>query len=666
MVFAAEASFAAEDQAGRSENIVGHQAVDPVSGETFIPRTPSAPGEAAVPFTQESAVRGIQYPIGSVSPFGYGAAFADLDGDGDADFIAIGRADGVVGIYENDGTGHFLDRSLGSGIPLILNASGVTSADYDGDGDLDLFFSNWLATDNLARNEGGFQFSDQSEATGLAGSPDAAGTGSAWGDFDLDGHLDLYIANRFLTGLPGGGSSTVDNRLVRNRGDGAFEDVAAALGVEDAGSPTFQALFFDFDRDGDDDLYLSTDKGPGCAPFRNHLYENLGGRFVEITDDSGTQACADSMGVMAGDFDRNGLPDIYIANSTSGNLLLLNQGNGTFIESAQAAGVQNFWNSWGVLFFDFDNDGHLDLYVCNEGTGNRLYDNNGAAQWPVSNVASMLGVDAPDLSYGVASADIDGDGDLDFVVTNNMEPVRLYINHEGERRQWAKFRVVGHGANHFGVGATVLVQTGPIKQIRQVAAGSNYKSQNDMTLHFGLDEAMVMDAVTVLWPGGATRTLTGLLSRETWQLFPSERLGDGDGDGAVLLNDFTIFASCFNQPFAPGCEVMDFDGDADVDEEDFTSFLDRFAGPLADCDENGTLDLEDILADPSLDADLDGVIDSCAAAVAADLNGDGVVNGADLAALLASWGPSQSPADLDGNGIVNGADLAALLASWTG
>jgi hypothetical protein len=179
-------------------------------------------------FTEEAVARGIDYEVVMpVEAAGLGFSFADLDSDGDADLVAIGRTDGGIGLWENDGTGHFVDRSEGSGLPVLTAPSGVIAGDYDGDADLDLYFSNYLVANTLMRNDGGFTFTDVSAASRTE--DEGRGTGCAWGDFDRDGWLDLYVANN----IPGSGLNTYPNLLYRNEGTGQFEDVLEQVGMFD-------------------------------------------------------------------------------------------------------------------------------------------------------------------------------------------------------------------------------------------------------------------------------------------------------------------------------------------------------------------------------------------------------------------------------------------------
>lgn len=614
-------------------------------------------GQGASPFTEEAIQRGVNYVTDQVFQFGEGTCFADLDGDGDPDLIAIGRADGVVGVFENDGNGHFTDHSATTGAPLAPKAKGVIAGDYDNDGDLDIYISqgfDWLwdpdllAPNLLLRNEGGFIFTDVSAEAGVA--DDGPGYGCAWADYDLDGYLDLYVSNRFLPNL-----------LYHNLGDGTFEDVAVDLGVDRADDPTYQSVFFDFDHDHDPDLYVANDKAD-CALYSNHLFENVGGTFVDITESSGTQACVWAMCIAVGDFSDNGHQDMYITNlAIGGNALLINEGDGTFTHQEVAAGVESNTTGWGAVFFDYDNDTHLDLYVCNSVFTNRLYRHEGA--WPCVNTAAEMGVADPGPSYSVSTADLDNDGDLDFALMNTNLPLKLYINHEGEQSNWVKFKVVGEGIMHYAVGAAVRIRTGSLWQIREVIAGSNYLSQNELTVHFGVDAADVIDVVEVVWSGGNSRTLSSLAANTTWTLIPHGKLGDADADGDQDLNDFVVLAGCYDTVVIPGCEVMDFDGNGTIEFPDFEAFMMGFDGEPADCNDNEVIDMQEILLNPGLDANGDGQLDDCECP--ADIDGDGDVDVADLLQLIAQWGPCQGcPSDIDGDDVTDVADLLVLLAAW--
>lgn len=448
-----------------------------------------------VPFSEEALERGVEYAVAPSSTSGHGVALCDLDGDLDLDLVTLGRFDGVIGVFENDGSGHFTDRSLTSGLaPLIPGtASGVVAADYDGDGRIDLYFSNANAADRLVRNLGGLVFKDVTAEAGLGDF--GFGVGSCWADFDGDGDLDLHLANNTKLSNPS------PDKLYRNDA-GVFVVVEAGLHHRDLAA--WQSVFFDYDRDGDPDLYVSNDKGTPGTEKHNYMWKNVGGTFVDATFETQTQAHIDSMGVAIGDFDGNGYSDIYCTN-IGANPLFLNTGNGPFVNVAFQAGVTSDSVGWGTLFFDFDNDGDLDLYACNAGDKDRLYEFDG--QFPCRDVAQPMGLSYPLYSYCVAAGDIDRDGDLDLVHSAYFAPIRLFINQNTSHVNWLQVHLEGKPGNRSAVGAWVRVTSGGKQQSQQVLAGVGYKSSSPFQLHFGLGFSEVVEEVRVFWPGGGQSVL---------------------------------------------------------------------------------------------------------------------------------------------------------------
>ncbi len=465
-----------------------------------------------LPFTEEAFARGLRYttphaPSNGVAWIGTGVALCDLDGDQDVDAALMGASTGRIGTFENSGTGFFDDRSNLHTLPKTPWPSGVVALDYDADGDLDLFFTQAGVGSILAENQGAFSFVDVAAAAGL--DAPALSTGASAGDFDGDGWIDLHVPSYNFT-----------DRVFHNQGDGTFLEVAASLGLDDA-SRGWQSTFFDMDWDGDADLYVSNDKKVAAdTTMTNHLYENVGGTFVDVSAASGTDCNIYSMGIGVGDYDGNGYQDLYCTNLRyEPNYLFHNLGAGVFEEAHALAGVESFRSAWGAMFFDFDNDAHQDLYVCNIGEPNALYSHAGS--YPSQDIASKLDVDDPDLSYVCAMGDIDDDGDLDFVVQNTTKAIRLYVNNEGQRRNWIKLRVVGEGANVFAIGAHVSIRIGNRWQHREILTGGNsFKAQHMLTVHFGAGTARVVDEVAVTWPGGRTRSFSNLATNQTWLLTP--------------------------------------------------------------------------------------------------------------------------------------------------
>jgi hypothetical protein len=598
----------------------------------FVSATSASAGDV-VPFTSEHAARGVIYNMMLAPPIvnpqdGFGMALADLDGDGDLDLVLLGRADGLVGIFENQGAGTFINRSTGSGIPATVSGCGVSAFDYDRDGDLDIFIAQKNLPCRLLRNNGGLRFTDVATAAGIDAVVPAAGTSVA--DFDGDGWLDLSLCVY---------STSVRNRLFRNRGDGTFEDVAPALGVDSPGL-SYQSVWSDYDRDSWPDLCVSNDRGFAAIP--NQLWRNDEGAFADVSAASGMDVSLCSMGIACADLDGDLRSDYYFTNLPDlqppllgVNPLLLSSKSGAFTQAQAAWGVEHRKFSWAAIFWDFDNDADLDLYVNNESLPNTLYRNAGAP--PMTDIAAAAAITgtAP-TSYVSAVGDLDGDGDLDLVQNNYAGAVRLYMNNEGSQRAWVRLRVAGEGRVRDAIGASATLvsraKTGQAShaQWREVLCGGNgYLGQNETTLHFGLGSDTAVSSVEVRWPAdGPVRTLTNVPLRASWTAYPPSRLGDVDGDGTVALADWTQFVQWGTGAVASGREMLDFDGDFDLDAADVAAFWQR------------------------------------ATLRRGDLDGDGSVLADDLAALLGAWGQSGATGDLDLDGSVGASDLAVLLGSW--
>jgi len=542
------------------------------------------------PFTEEAVSRGVDYEMGltqgqgSYGYVGFGCAIVDLDDDGDQDLVIIGGVNRRVGLFRNDGLGQFTDVSLSSGIPLLEEGSALAIADYDGDGLLDLYLTEMGLPNKLMRNDGNLQFTNVAVTAGVA---DAGGSkGASFGDYDGDRWLDLYVNNY------NGQVSGFNNKLYRNLGDGTFQDVSVAQGV-DSDSNSFQSVWSDYDLDGDVDLYISNDRG-ATQGKPNELYRNDDGTLVDVSVASGASIALDSMGLACGDFDGNGWPDFFLTNVAGqgmmNNPLLLNQGDGTFVRFEDEAGVDGAGagaTGWGTHFFDYENDGTLDLYVNYQFHANELF--SCAAGFPCTNQAAFLNVAGPPsggncesgiCSWGSAVGDVDNDGDQDLLVNNTGENVRLYINHEGETRNWIRYRVIGELPNGHAIGARVRTRSGSTWQWREILAGGNsYLGMNELVVHVGLGAATQADEVEIHWPGGSPmRTITDLPANHVWTIYRPDRLGDVDNDGDIDATDFPTFSSCVGDPFEPGCEIMDLDSDSDVDCADYTLLTGMWTG----------------------------------------------------------------------------------------
>jgi len=500
-------------------------------------------------FMDEAVQRGIIYRVpfyGGVNhTFGRGVGFADLNGNGFQDLILLGDSGGKVGVFRNNGSGVFSNLTSLVGIPNLPGASGVSFADYDGDGDMDIFITMWTEPDRLFRNNGDFTFTDVTAQAGLGDT--GAGAGSAWADITGNGWLDLYVANRNNTFRRSGqGVANEPNRLYINQGDGTFIESAHLWGCASY-KASFHGTFFDYDNDGDMDLYVAEDKGiQACADTGmgiDTMYRNEGGYFVDVASEIGTLSCLDAMCATVADFNSSGYMDLYVTNTPQGNAFYVNNGDGTFTNLAQEYGVMGFHVGWGSVFFDATNDGVMELYVCSETGANPLFSYRGELE-PMVDLAPALGLADTGPSYCLAVADIDNNGSLDIVMMNaGNQNTRLFINRATEGRNWIQIEALGPWPNTKAIGAVVETLVDGKWRRDQVLAGNGYKSQSQLPRHFGLGESPVLESLRITWPDGHTRVLNNLPANAqyTFRRCPA----DLNTDGVLTFDDFSIFATAY-------------------------------------------------------------------------------------------------------------------------
>jgi hypothetical protein len=415
----------------------------------------------------------------------------------------------------------------------------VAVADYDGDGDLDLFVAQ-LGPDVLWQNQGDGRFRNVTETAGLS---DAFwGVGATWGDADGDGWPDLYVTN-YLDADPVLPAPPIDykpgfavfrgptalsgqpDRLWRNRGDGAFEDVTAASGLDHADGKGMAALFADLDGDGRLDLFVTNDTQA------NDLYRGLGGgRFCQESYEAGVAVNPlgqpeGSMGIDVADVDGDGRLDLAFSNFRhEGTRLYRNLGDRTYqdISSASFVGVNTLrYVGWGLVLADFDDDGWPDLFQANghvyPGVPDADYDqpplflrNRGGGRFGPATADWGPGLDQFRSGRGVAVGDLDGDGDLDLVMTTMDGPLRVLIN-EGRRSAHAiQLHLAGRPPNLEALGAQVELRAGGRSQIGVVRRGGSFLSASDVALHFGLGDARTIARLSVRWPDGTSDTFNDL------------------------------------------------------------------------------------------------------------------------------------------------------------
>jgi hypothetical protein len=451
---------------------------------------------------------------------GYGVAWGDYDNDGDQDLYVTTYNFGSF-LYRNDGGGVFTSP-FGSTTPPNDNfdGTGIAWGDYDNDGDLDLYLAQGNGQANrLFQNNGDGTFSDVT-----SGPLGDAGTtyGIAWGDYDKDGDIDLYIAN-FGTA----------NKLFRNDGGGFFVDANGGTPLGDAGDGCGVA-WGDYDNDGDLDLYLVNGSFQPNKLFRN----DGGGTFTDVTSPPLNDALF-GIGAAWGDYDNDGDLDLYLVNGNQGaNKLFRNNGGGSFTDVTSGP-LGDASSGYGCAWGDYDNDGDLDLYLTNGGSpsNNKLFRNDGSGNFTDA-TSPILAVSSTGI--GVAFGDYDGDGDVDLYVAHGYpNQNKLFRNEIGTANHWLHVNLVGTTSNASGIGARVRIVAGGVSQIREVSGGSGFCSQNSLTAEFGLGINLLVDTLQIQWPSSKSTDTYTNLPVDTLLTFYEGGFarGDANGDGAIGPGD---------------------------------------------------------------------------------------------------------------------------------
>lgn len=519
-------------------------ATTPAAGPvTFVDVTVAA----GITFRHDNAFTPEKY---LVETMGSGAGWIDYDGDGLLDiYLANSGATRVYrppkplrgALYRNNGDGTFTDVTEKAGVGAEgLFGMGVVVGDYDNDGQPDLYVIGY-GRSTLYHNEGGGRFADVTEKAHAANAG-LWGSSGAFFDYDNDGYLDLVIAN-YVDWSPDNniycGEQRPDYRsychpnkfkplpptLLRNKGDGTFEDLTVRSGLARKPGNGLGVVTFDYNRDGRQDIFIANDTMP------NSLFRNKGdGTFDEVGIAAGA-AFGESgeneagMGVDAADYDGDGLPDLFVTHlDFELNRLYRNTKSGVFEDATLTSGLgySGFHLSgFGARFIDIDNDGWRDLFIaCGHVLDNiqlfhpkttfaepkLILRNNGRR---FENVTAGLGPDValPRPSRAAAFADYDNDGDIDVLVGNSGEAPQLLRNDGGNRNHWLQVRLVGTKSNRDGVGARVVVRAGAVTWADERKGGTSYQAAHDPRLHFGLGTAARVDSMEVKWPSGMVSKL---------------------------------------------------------------------------------------------------------------------------------------------------------------
>jgi hypothetical protein len=528
----------------------------------FLAGRPVHQDVQAVTFTDVTASAGIRFTHNNGAfgkkylpeTMGSGVAFFDFDGDADQDLLFVNGMDWpgnkkrrtTSQLYRNRGDGTFEDVTKGSGFDREVYGMGLAIGDYDRDGDPDVYLTRW-GSNLLMRNDGGGKFTDVGSTAGVA--DPGFGSSATWVDYDRDGDLDLFLLNyvqwtpdtdlycsldgktkAYCTPESYQGASPV---LYRNEGGGKFTDVSRGVGLHNPRGKGLGVAVFDFEDDGWLDLAVANDTQP------NNLFRNKNGTsFEDVGVLAGIAfgengAARGAMGIDAVDYDGSGRESLIIGNFSNEMVSLYhNEGRGFFIDMAPVSEVGRaslLTLAFASFFFDFDLDGHQDIFITNGHVENdihtvqqrvsyaqppHLFRNTGDGRF--TEVTKQVGTELarPVVGRGAAYGDMDGDGDLDLAVTTSGGPAYLYRNDGGSENAWIAFTLSGTTSNREGIGARINVIAGGRAQRLTVKSATGYCSQSQLPVTFGLGKAERVEKVEVLWPSGKTQTLGELALRQ--------------------------------------------------------------------------------------------------------------------------------------------------------
>ncbi len=509
--------------------------------------------QAGIKFKHNSGAFGKKYLPETV---GSGCAFLDYDNDGWQDILLVNSMNwpdhkgqkSFPALYHNNRNGTFTDVTKEAGLAIELYGVGCAIADFDNDGNVDIYIT-CLGANHLFRNLGGGKFQD---VTARAGVGDAGfSTGALWFDYDKDGKLDLFVCNYVEWSIDKDLYCTLDGKnksyctpesykghsatLYRNKGDGTFEDVTQRAGLFDPTCKSLGIAMIDFDNDGWMDLFVANDTQP------NKLYRNNGnGTFTDAAMTAGVAfseagVARAGMGVDAADYDGSGRASLIIGNFSNEMMALYhNEGTGLFIDEAPTSTIgQNtlLTLTFSCFFFDYDLDGLPDVFAANGHVSDdintvqpkvtyaeppHLFRNLGKKKF--EEVTSKLGaaIQKAMVARGAAYGDFDNDGDLDLLVTSNNGPARLLRNDGGNQNNVLRIKTIGAGSNRDGIGAKVTIKSSSGRALWSIVkTGSSYCSQSELPLTFGLGKAEKVASVEVIWPGGRKDTISDINANQS-------------------------------------------------------------------------------------------------------------------------------------------------------
>jgi hypothetical protein len=479
-----------------------------------------------------------------VESVGGGAVFLDYDQDGFLDlYVSTGsytenlsegeRPEGIHinRLYRNRQNGTFEDVTEKAGVGHDGYGMGMTVGDLNNDGYPDIYVTNY-GPNVLYLNNGDGTFSDISKKAGVEGNQ--CSVGAVWLDYDNDGLLDLYVGNYINydpdygyfyapDGFPGPMAYDGQlDRLYHNLGDGRFEDVTSAMGIDNPDGRAMGVGAADFDGDGYVDIFVANDH------MVNNIYHNRQGKGFE---DQGTRTgmafnqsgeATISMSVDFADYNGDGLIDVFMSDDTYCSLYQ-NQGNGVFVDMAYPSGISMAAAQhvgWSSSFIDFDNDGDVDIFKVNGelkhlyGQEDQVFENLDGEKFRDASVELGEYFQEEFVGRGACFGDYDNDGDIDGYIVNLDDQGVFLRNNRGNENNWITIHLVGTTSNRDAIGALVKIEAGGKEQVSVRRSTTGYLSQNDFRMHFGIGDATLIDQVEIKWPSGKVQRLENLQSNQ--------------------------------------------------------------------------------------------------------------------------------------------------------
>jgi hypothetical protein len=536
----------------------------PTSPALINQQRPSGPIE----FTDVTAQAGINFKHNSGAfgkkylpeTIGAGCAFLDYDNDGWQDILLVNSMDWpehksrkfFPALYHNNKDGTFSDVTKQAGLAVEMYGIGAAVADYDNDGNLDIYLT-CVGPNHLFRNLGAGRFVDVSAKAGV-GDPGFS-TSAAWFDYDNDGKVDLFVGNYVQWSVETDLHCTLDGKnksyctpqsykgqsgtLYHNRGNGTFENLTERAGLNDPTAKALGVALLDLDNDGWLDFFVANDTEPNKLYHNNH-----DGTFTDAAvlagvafSEAGTPRAG--MGVDAADYDGSGRQGLVIGNFTNESMALYhNDGSGLFTDEASKSGIGKMSAqslTFACFFFDYDLDGLLDIFAANGHVSDdisvvqpnvkyaqppHLFRNSGKKKF--EEITAKLGraLSRPVVGRGAAYGDFDNDGDLDLLLTTNNGPARLLRNDNANQNDLIRVKTVGVRSNRDGIGAMVRLKTSKGASLSaMVRTGSSYCSQSELPLTFGLgppeSATQKIQTIEITWPSGQKDTITGVSPNQT-------------------------------------------------------------------------------------------------------------------------------------------------------